>query len=303
MRKVHKAATLPFMQHSAYHSHPHEHDPDDSAVGDMLELDAAVMGAYLDTAIAHIRHALDREPTVIVDVGAGTGVGLRALARAFPDSEVFGVDASPEMAIRAGSQAPDNVRTVTADVNNGWPAGVPTADIIWASSSLHHVAAPEVFLREAAAYLRTGGVLAVIEMTGPPRFLQGDDPLEVHIVAAMDTQQWNSFPDWTGAIEKAGLDVVDRVDLTVEVDMLSDNVFRYADAWFSRVRLGLADELSEDDRATLDALVSAESPGSIRRRTDLAVRGGRTMWIAKPRNTTEPRDITEYTDDRSEILP
>lgn len=158
MRKVHRAASLSFMQHSPHHSHLHEHEhehgPDDSAVGDMLELDAAVMGAYLDTAIP------------------------------------------------------------------------------------------------------------------------GDDPLDVHIVAAMDIHRWNSFPDWTGAIEKAGLDVVDRVDLTLEVDMLSDNVFRYGEAWFSRVRLGLAAELSEDDRATLDALASAE-----------------------------PQIITEYTDDRSEILP
>ena len=270
---------------------------------DMLELDAAVMGEYLDRATERIRTALTRSPSLIVDVGAGTGVGVRALARTFPDAQIVAVDSSPEMTAHIDAADHANVRTVVADLDHGWATSLIDADVIWASSSLHHITEPHRFLRAAASHLRRDGILAIIEMTGPPRFLQGDDSLEVHIVAAMDTQQWNSFPDWTGAIEKAGLDVVDRVDLTVEVDMLSDNVFRYADAWFSRVRLGLADELSEDDRATLDALVSAESPGSIRRRTDLAVRGGRTMWIAKPRNTTEPRDITEYTDDRSEILP
>jgi len=254
---------------------------------EMLELDAAVMGTYLDTATDRIRAALGREPSVIVDIGAGTGVGVRALARAFPTAEIIGVDASPEMTAHIDAAGHPTVRTAIADLDNGWPAALPDADVLWASSSLHHIADPDAFLRTAAAHLRPGGVLAIIEMTSPPLFLPNDDPLEERIVAAMSSHEMNPFADWTQAFSRADLDVVEGVDLSVEISEITPTVLRYGASWLSRIRAGLADDLTVDDLAAIDALVDAESPSSLARRTDLNVRGGRRMWITKPHSTTD----------------
>ncbi|WP_231894124.1 MULTISPECIES: class I SAM-dependent methyltransferase [unclassified Gordonia (in: high G+C Gram-positive bacteria)] len=271
--------------HGHGHQHQHEHQGEDMV--EMLELDAAVMGAYLDTATGHIRATLGREPSVIVDVGAGTGVGARALVRAFPTAEIIGVDASPEMTAHIDAAGHPSVRTAIADLDDGWPAALPDADVIWASSSLHHIADPDSFLRTAAAHLKPGGVLAIIEMTSPPMFLPSGNPLEERIAAAMSAQEMDPFADWTQAFSQADLDVVEGLDLSVEISEITPTVLRYGTSWLSRIRAGLADDLTADDLAAIDALVDDESPSSLARRTDLNVRSGRRMWITKPHSTTD----------------
>ncbi|WP_233549293.1 class I SAM-dependent methyltransferase, partial [Clavibacter lycopersici] len=67
----------------------------------------------------------------------------------------------------------DRIRTVHADLDAGWPA-LPPADVIWASLMLHEVADPARLLARARDGLAPGGILAVVEMDGPPRFLPDD---------------------------------------------------------------------------------------------------------------------------------
>jgi hypothetical protein len=55
----------------------------------------------------------------------------------------------------------------------------------------------------------------------------------------------------------------------------------YARAWFARLSEGLADRLSPEDQATLSALLDADNPRSLANRTDLHIRGGRTITIGR----------------------
>ncbi|TXS25033.1 helix-turn-helix domain-containing protein, partial [Streptomyces sp. gb1(2016)] len=48
------------------------------------------------------------------------------------------------------------------------------ADLVWASASLHHVDDPAAALTGVRAALRPGGLLAVAELDGLPRFLPDD---------------------------------------------------------------------------------------------------------------------------------
>ncbi len=81
-----------------------------------------------------------------------------------------------------------------------------------------------------------------------------------------------------------GVSSLERVDLSVEVTEITPTVLRYATSWLSRARSGLGSDLTVEDLRVLDGLMDADSLSSLHRRTDLAVRGGRTMWIAKPHN-------------------
>jgi len=104
-------------------------------------------------------------PSLVVDLGSGTGLSTRAWAdRA---DEVVGVEASPEMREQAEAAATaQNVRFVQAFAQEtGLPDGV--ADVITCSQSFHWME-PEPTLAEAARILRSGGVFAVYDYDWPP---------------------------------------------------------------------------------------------------------------------------------------
>lgn len=297
MLLAHQLASLDIMtsthgpehRHHGRHSHG-THDHDGTDIGALLDLDAAVTGTYLAEAISLIRTEATRPIEVIIDSGAGTGVGTRALAAAFGDAEIVAIDGSPEMIARIDAAGPATVRTVTADLDDGWPASVGTTDVVWASASLHHIADPAAFLRTARSHLRPGGVLAVIEMPHQPRFLHAEPPhadLGDRIEELMRAKGANSFPDWTDTITAAGFEMRTRHTVRIDVPEPSELTRTYAQAWLSRVRTGLADDLTDTDAATLDELLG-DGPTSVRHRPDLAVRAARTIWIATvPASTTE----------------
>ncbi len=64
--------------------------------------DVASLAAALDT--------LDSTPARILDLGTGTGLAARLLARRFPSAEVVGVDLSPLMVDEARRRLPDELR-------------------------------------------------------------------------------------------------------------------------------------------------------------------------------------------------
>jgi ubiquinone/menaquinone biosynthesis C-methylase UbiE len=104
-------------------------------------------------------------PSVVVDLGSGTGLSTRAWAdRA---GEVVGIEASAEMRARAEQEtAASNVRYVHAFAQEtGLPDGM--ADVVTCSQSLHWME-PEPTFAEVARILRPGGVFAAYDYDWPP---------------------------------------------------------------------------------------------------------------------------------------
>ena len=118
-------------------------------MAELLDLDAGVLHSYLSEVTAWVQDlaagGLDQR---ILDLGSGTGAGALALAQRFEGAEVIAVDKSAYLLARLGEKARDlgmggRVRTVEADLDAAWPVLGP-ADLAWASSSLHHMADPDL---------------------------------------------------------------------------------------------------------------------------------------------------------------
>jgi len=148
-------------------------------MAELLDLDAEVLHSYLTEVTAWIHElAADRPRRGILDLGSGTGTGVLALLQRFEGSEAIALDVSAQLLDRLRNKArdlgvADRVRTVQVDLDAAWP-GIDPVDLVWASSSLHHMADPDRALTEVFTALRPGGVLAVLEMDSFPRFLPDD---------------------------------------------------------------------------------------------------------------------------------
>jgi SAM-dependent methyltransferase len=145
---------------------------------EILDLDAAVLAEHTASIIEWL--PVRASPRRIVDLGCGTGAGTFALLARLPEAHVTAVDSSIEHLHRLHEKAcrtgvADHVRTVHADLDAAWPdLGRP--ELVWAAASLHHMADPERILRRIHDTLAPGGLFALVELAGFPRFLPGDAP-------------------------------------------------------------------------------------------------------------------------------
>lgn len=278
--------------HDGPHDHPHSHDHAGQA--EILDLDAEVLAEHIESFTAWL--PLKGEPHRIVDLGCGTGAGTFALLAPFPEAHVTAVDASAghlqllrERACARGVQ--ERVHTVQADLDSGdWP-DLGTPDLVWASASMHHMARPERVLANVRELLAPGGLFAVVELAGPPRFLPADAPedrpgLEERAHAATDDFHAEHVPhrgaDWGPMLTAAGFTVEDERSVTVHIEgHRSEAVGRYAYASLERVREVAAAALLPEDLAALDRLLDTDGPDSILRRDDLVVRTERSAWAAR----------------------
>ncbi|MBQ1090466.1 trans-aconitate 2-methyltransferase [Streptomyces sp. B93] len=273
-------------------THTHQHSDADQA--EILDLDAEVLAEHTAsiTAWLPVRSA----PRQIVDLGCGTGTGTFALLDRFPDAHVTAVDTSAghlqllrEKACARGVEG--HVRTVHADLDSPhWP-DLGTPDLVWASASMHHMADPARALRGVRELLAPGGLFAVVELAGFPRFLPAHAPenrpgLEERAHAATHAFHSEHVPhrgaDWGPMLTDAGFTIEDQRTLTVTVEgERGEAVGRYAHASLRRVRAAAAPALSPEDLAALDELLDPDSPHSLLHRADLAVRTERTVWAAR----------------------
>jgi len=277
------------------HDHLHDHgEPDIAGMAELVDLDAEVMQHYVSDVMAWVATAMPH-PQRVLDVGAGTGTGSVALAARFGSADITAIDASDDMLQRARAKIAerglgDRVRTVVADLDAGWPH-LPPADLIWASLSLHHMADPQRVLADAHRALRPGGVLAVLEMGRPPRFLPDDlgigrPGLEERVHDAVAATHAESMPtmgtDWGPRLRTAGFTAVDTREFSLDLEPpLPPATSRYAATYLSRVRPRLDGRLADDDLATLDTLLADRGPHSIVERGDLRVTGSRSGWLAR----------------------
>ena len=224
------------------------------------------------------------------------GAGTFALLDRFPEAHVFAVDAAPEHLLRLREKAcahgvDDRVRTVQADLDVAdWPdLGKP--DLVWASASMHHLAHPHRALRRVHDMLAPGGLFAVVELAGFPRFLPEHTPedrpgLEDRCHAATEHFHAEHVPHrgagWGSMLTAAGFTLEGERTIAVSIQgSRSRAIGRYALSALQRIRHRVADALSADDLAALDRLLDTDSPHSILRRADLSIRTERSIWAAR----------------------
>ncbi|MGW7087241.1 class I SAM-dependent methyltransferase [Streptomyces sp. NPDC054871] len=281
--------------HTGHHDTDHHprHEPDAGNQAELLDLDAEVLSEHIASITAWL--PVEKAPRHVVDLGCGTGAGTFALLARFPEAQVTAVDASADHLHRLRAKAEelgvgDRVRAVSADLDADWPdLGRP--ELVWASASMHHMADPDRALRKVHELLAPGGLFAVVELAGFPRFLPADAPadrpgLEERCHAALAHHEAEHVShrgaDWGPKLAAAGFAVEGERLITVNVDgSRSTAVGRYALSSLKRLRAGAAHALPAEDLGSLDQLLDTESPLSILRRGDLAVRTERSVWAAR----------------------
>ena len=109
--------------------------------------------------------AATERPTLVVDLGSGTGTSTRYWAE-LADG-VIGVEPSADM--RRQAQAATTATNITFREGFSHDTGLPDhcADIVTCSQSLHWML-PEPTFAEAARILRPGGVFAALDYDWPP---------------------------------------------------------------------------------------------------------------------------------------
>lgn len=288
--------------HTPHHGAPHGHHHEDTTDGqadttdgqaEILDLDAEVLAEYTASITAWL--PLRTAPHHIVDLGCGTGAGTFALLDRFPGAHVTAVDASAEHLRRLRTKThargvEERVRTVRADLDDAWP-DLGSPDLVWASASMHHMARPDRALRNVHGTLAPGGLFAVVELAGHPRFLPEGAPedrpgLEERVHAAADRRQAEHMPhrgaDWGPMLTAAGFTVEGERTIAVHLEgSRSEAIGRYATGVLQRIRSATADRLSPEDLTALDRLLDPGSPHGIAHRDDLTVRTERTVWAAR----------------------
>ncbi|MEU6989587.1 methyltransferase [Streptomyces sp. NPDC046465] len=285
--------------HPTPHAHEHRHEHRlDADQAEILDLDADVLAEHIASIIRWL--PVGNAPRQVVDLGCGTGAGTLALLDRFPEAYVTAVDSSDAHLRRLREKASaqgvdDRVRTVLADLDTAWPdLGAPdlgAPDLVWASASMHHMADPVRTLRQVHDTLAPGGLFAVVELAGFPRFLPEDAPaqapgLEERAHAASESHHATHVPhrgaDWGPMLTAAGFTVEGERTVTVDIENArSQAVGRYALESLRRLRGTVTDALSPGDLAALDRLLDTESPHGVLHRTDLVVRTERTVWAAR----------------------
>jgi len=116
----------------------------------------------LDQAAAAL-DTLERPARVLVDLGTGSGALAARCAARLKAAAVVGIDRDPQMLVLAAERLGRRLRPVVANFET---APIPACDVVTASFSLHHVAAPaakrKVFAKVFHA-LRPGGVFVIAD--------------------------------------------------------------------------------------------------------------------------------------------
>ncbi|MET0291321.1 MAG: malonyl-ACP O-methyltransferase BioC [Steroidobacteraceae bacterium] len=146
-------------------------------------------------------------PTVIVDVGAGTGVATAALRKRFRRARVIALDLAPGMLAEAGKhrrwwRSFDRVRADAGQL----PFADHSVDVLFSSLMLQWFDDPALVFAEAARVLKPGGLLA-FSTFGPETLRElrnawaEADPEGVHVNRFIDVHDLGSALQRTGFAE------------------------------------------------------------------------------------------------------
>jgi trans-aconitate 2-methyltransferase len=99
-----------------------------------------------------------RKPRRVVDLGCGPGNSTELLVDRFPQSEVIGLDSSPDMLRKARERLP-SCKFVQGDIASWTPE--PSTDLVFSNAVLQWLPEHRPVLRRLVEALPAGGVLAV----------------------------------------------------------------------------------------------------------------------------------------------
>ena len=97
-------------------------------------------------------------PSVIYDLGCGSGQLSRLIAERWPTARVYGLDHSREM-LQQAAREPAPVEWVEADIS-AWQPAEP-ADLIYSNATLHWLENHEQLFPRLVRHLKAGGCLAI----------------------------------------------------------------------------------------------------------------------------------------------
>ncbi|MFD8554071.1 class I SAM-dependent methyltransferase [Streptomyces fradiae] len=280
-------------------THDHTH-MDWTAMLPLLERGAELRTPLYRSAAARLTELLPvGAARRVLDIGSGPGVLAGLLAEAFPYADVVAVDGTPELLERARERnAPLGGRFTTRLAE--LPAGVDElgeADLVWAGESVHHIGDQLGALEGLARRLRPGGLLALVEGGLPARHLPRDigfgrPGLEARVEAAHADwfgEMRAALPgarevteDWAALLSSAGLVPSGTRTFLLDVPApVPAAVREHVLATYARTREGVAERLTDEDRATLDRLLDPDDQASLHHRPDVHLLMARTVHTAR----------------------
>ncbi|MEH3154635.1 MAG: class I SAM-dependent methyltransferase [Gordonia paraffinivorans] len=282
-------------------AHHHAHDGTHGHAGtfDGLDDETAAFARHWDEVLDRVAGRAGDASTV-VDLGTGTGVAAIGLARRLPAAEVLAVDAQDTwfgaLRERAGhAGVGDRVRAVVADIDDGIPVPAGSADLVFASNCLHHLADASAAVRRIRAATADHGLLCVVEVARPMRVLADDDPAaeaERRADEALGIRLREAMPlhggPWAQVVGENGWEVVDVHEFVTTADPTSDDAAaRHVLRHLGRLAAASAGRLTAADAAAL-----ADAVDRARRATHAVswgVDGSRIAVLARPARTADTR--------------
>jgi ubiquinone/menaquinone biosynthesis C-methylase UbiE len=145
--------------------------------------------------VAKVIATLDLKPGMkVADLGAGSGLLTRPIAKAVAPGTVYAVDIQPELLSIVDKSAKDaglsNVVTIAGDP--GDPKLREPVDLLLICDTLHHIANPAAYLKTVRKYQAPGGRIAVLDYAR--RWPEGHERMQF---TRAEFEGWMKEAGWT----------------------------------------------------------------------------------------------------------